>query len=190
MDNGKFILCGNDKKVLSCIKNAMTASGHQFIGYTSEFSSVLRHVRKCMPNLVFVDVGCQFQYARSFLEVIDEENIAASILVLDHQTDEIYEFVQEAKMVYCMTKPVFTEALLQIVHMALLSYGRIVRYESKINELNEELETRKIVERAKWLLVEKDGCSEADAHELIRKKSRDNRMPMKKIAEAIILSRS
>lgn len=190
MESGKFILCGNDRKTLSGIKNALTANGHQFIGYTGEFSSVLRHVRKCLPNLIIVDVGTQFQLVKGFLEVIDEENIAAVILILDVRSDEISEFVTNSKMVYCMTKPVFAEALLQILHMALLSYSRVFRYESRIRELNEELENRKVVEKAKWLLVEKEGCSEADAHDMIRKKSRDNRLPMRKVAEAIILSLS
>ncbi|MFZ5986536.1 MAG: ANTAR domain-containing response regulator, partial [Bacillota bacterium] len=59
----------------------------------------------------------------------------------------------------------------------------------KVKKLNDTLESRKIVEKAKWILVEQNGLSEAEAYEAIKKKSRDNRMPMKSIAEALILTR-
>jgi response regulator NasT len=58
-----------------------------------------------------------------------------------------------------------------------------------VKKLNDTLESRKAVEKAKWILVEKEGYTESEAYEAIKKKSRNNRITMKEIAEAIILTR-
>ena len=58
----------------------------------------------------------------------------------------------------------------------------------KTKVIQEELETRKKVEKAKGLLMKERGLSEQEAYDLIRKTSMTRRMPMKDIAEAIILS--
>ena len=54
--------------------------------------------------------------------------------------------------------------------------------------MTENFEARKLIERAKWILIERDGISENEAYERMRRKSMDNRTSMKAIAEAVILS--
>ncbi|MDP4092101.1 MAG: ANTAR domain-containing protein, partial [Bacillota bacterium] len=95
----------------------------------------------------------------------------------------------KSRIVTFTAKPVMEEAFLQIVDVSMLNYHRIIEYEQKIRQLNESLESRKVVEKAKWILVKCDGLSENEAFEIIRKKSRDNRMPMREIAEAILMVR-
>jgi AmiR/NasT family two-component response regulator len=58
----------------------------------------------------------------------------------------------------------------------------------KTKVIQEELEARKKVEKAKGILMKQQGISEEDAYNLIRKSSMDKRVPMKDIAEAIILA--
>jgi response regulator NasT len=64
---------------------------------------------------------------------------------------------------------------MQIIDMTFLNFRRTLDYEEKVKKLNEALESRKIVERAKWVLVEENKISENDAYEIIRKRSRDGR---------------
>jgi response regulator NasT len=189
MEDTRFILCGKDKKTLLSVKNSLTSEGFLFIGYTSDTNSILQHVRKCKPNMIIVEVNMnRFQQLKSMLEVIDEEVLAVCILVLEFKNSEIVDFVKKSKLMYYLSKPVFGEALVQITQSALMNLNRVLEYEKKIQKLNQTLENRKIVEKAKWLLVEKNGFSEAEAHDVIRKKSRDNRVTMREIAEAIILT--
>ena len=88
-----------------------------------------------------------------------------------------------------VTKPVFEEIINQIAELSILNFKRVWEYEQKVKKLNDTLENRKIIEKAKWILVEEKGLSEAEAYELIKKTSRDNRIPMRYIADAIILTR-
>lgn len=189
MEYGKFILIGEDKKVLSGIKNTVVSSGHIFIGFSKEPMNMLRYIRNSSPDLLIIEICNNLKELKNIFEVIDEELLAACILVLDGRNEEILEFLRTTRVFTYISKPVFDETLLQIVEISLMNYKRMLEYEEKVRKLNNTLESHKVVEKAKWILVEKDGMTETAAYEAIKKKSRDNRMPMREIAEALILTR-
>lgn len=188
MEYVKFILGGSDKKTLSSIKNILSSNGHVFVGYTAETYNVTRLIRNCIPSLAVIYIKDNFRELKPVLEVIDEEILLACILVLESRDEEVLDFVRRAKAMSYLIKPVFDEVLLQIADLTLMNFERVLEYEGKVRKLNETLESRKAVEKGKWILVEKDGITESEAYENIRKKSRDNRKPMKEIADAIILT--
>ncbi len=189
MEYGKFIVCGEDKKSLGSVKNALVSSGHIYIGYAKEPLNILRHVRSQNPDLLVLDIGSNFRDLRQTLEVIDEELLSACILLLESRNEEVFSFLSGTRVMTYMTKPAFDEVILQISDIVLMNYRRVCEYENKVKKLNDTLESRKLIEKAKWILVEQQGMSEGEAYEAIKKKSRDNRIPMKDIADAIILTR-
>ena len=189
MEHAKFIVSGEDKKVLAGIKNILCQSGHIFLGYSKEPVNIIRHIRSYMPDLVIIEVRNRFRSLKQILEIVDEEMLAACILLLDSRSDEVFDFLRKTKTITYMIKPIFEEVLLQIVDISLANFSRIQDYEQMVKKLNDTLESRKFVEKAKWILIEQQGLTEEEAYEVIRKKSRDNRLPMREIAEAIILTR-
>lgn len=189
VEYGKFILMGEDKKTLSLIKNTLVSNGHIFIGYSKETGNTIRYIRNCSPDFIFLEVSGSLKDVRNSLEVIDDEILASVILVLNQRNDEAIDFLRNTRVITYITKPVYDEILLQIVDLSLANFKRIIEYEEKVKKLNNTIEGRKVVEKAKWILVEKSGLTENGAYEAIRKKSRDNRVTMREIAEAIILTR-
>ncbi len=185
----KFLLSGEDKKTLSGVKNVLTSNGHIYLGYSSESSNLLRHIRSLSPELVIVEAGSGFRQIRPVLEIIDEELLSACILILESRNDEIMEYLSKTRIMCYLVKPIFGEVVLQITDFTMINFIRVIEYEKTIRKLNETLESRKVVEKAKWILVEQDKIPESEAYDIIRKKSRDNRLPMREIAEAIIITR-
>ena len=189
MDNGKFIVSGEDKRTLTILKNILVSNGHVFTGYLKEPSRLLRCIRTGAPDFVIIEVTNNFYELKPVLEMIDEEILTVCVLVLNTRNDEILNFIKNTRVISYIMKPILEEPVIQVVDMSLLNFRRILEYERKVKKLNETLESRKTVEKAKWILVEKEGFTEDGAYEAIRRKSRDNRIPMKEIAEAIILTR-
>ena len=183
------MLCGQDKKLLAGIKNVLTANGHIFTGYSINPFSVLRQVRGSQPELVIFDITGGFREFKPVIEVIDDDLLAACIILLDSRSDEVFEFLRASRTATYIAKPVFGEVMLQIAELAVTNYLRVLDYEGKLKELNNALESRKVIEKAKWLLVEQEGITEKEAYDVLRKKSRDNRMAMRDIAEAILIAR-
>lgn len=189
MDYAKFIVSGEDKKLLGSIKNVLVQSGHIFVGYSREPVKLLRYIRIYNPELVVLEVSGQFSELSGVLEVIDEELLSACVLLLESRNEEVFEFLRRTRAVTYIAKPVFNEVVVQMADMALTNFRRIVEYENRVKKLSDTLESRKIIEKAKWLLIEQDKLTEAEAYEAIKKKSRNNRVPMRDIAEAIIITR-
>lgn len=189
MDSIKFVLAGEDNNLLVRFKNILSSNGMIYTGYSKEPCNILRMVRTHLPEYIVIDVGKNFPKLRPILEIIDEEMLGACTLVLDIKNDEVAEFLHNSKVMTYVTKPVFEEIINQIAELSILNFKRVWEYEQKVKKLNDSLENRKIIEKAKWILVEEKGLSEAEAYELIKKTSRDNRIPMRYIADAIILTR-
>lgn len=189
MEYARFLLCGEDKKTLATIKNTLVANNHIYIGYTKEMNSILRHIRSYSPDLIIIDVQNKFRELKQVLEVIDEEILAACVLILESRNDEVIDFLRYSRAMSYLTKPIFDETFFQVIDISLINFNRILDYEQKVKKLNDTLESRKAVEKAKWILVDQDGLTEAEAYESIKRKSRDSRMPMREIAEALILIR-
>jgi len=190
MEYGKFIVSGEDKKSLGSVKNALSSNGHIFIGYLKEPLNVLRNIRSSEPDIVIMDIAGHFRDYKQVLEVIEEDMLCACILILDNITEEVYSFLNNSRVITYLRKPVFDEIILQITDFSLMNFRRVQEYESRVKKLNDTLESRKIIEKAKWILVEQEGLSEAEAYEAIKRRSRDNRVPMRDIADALILTRS
>jgi two-component system, response regulator PdtaR len=189
MDSVRFVLIGQDKVALSHIKNALVSDGHTFIGYSSNHSGLLKIVRTLQPELTVIEYPGSFRELKQTLEIIDEELLSPCILLMDIRKEEIMEFLNSSRILSYITKPVHEDVLLQIADMLLTNFKRVMQYEDKVRQLNNTLENRKILEKAKWILVEQDRVSEAEAYDMIRKRSRDNRITMRATAEAIILAR-
>ena len=189
MNCTKFIVSGQDKKQLAVVKNTLTSNGHIFVGYSADPINLLRHVRSIQPDLLIFELPGNFKELKRTIQVIDEELLSACILLLDSKNDEVFELIKNSRITSYLSKPIIEDVLLQIVDLSMSNYLRIREYEDKLRQLNNTLESRKIIEKAKWILVEQDGCTEVDAYRIIKKKSRDKRIAMHEIAEAIILAR-
>ena len=189
MEGTKFVLAGEDNKLLVRVKNVLSSNGMIYTGYSKELCNVLKLVRRHLPEYLIIDVGRSFTEIRQTLEIIDDELLAACTLILDTRNDEVSDFIRNSKAITYMTKPAFDEIINQIAEISIINFKRVWEYEQKVKKLNDTLESKKVIEKAKWILVEQNGLSEAEAYELIKKKSRDNRLPMRNIADAIILTR-
>jgi two-component system, response regulator PdtaR len=179
---------GEDKKTLSVIKNYLTSEGNSFAGYSCRMTRIIEQTKKYLPELVIIKLSGNFDEVEYTLSSLDNELLTLSLIILDTKNKKIINFIEESKSLIYIIKPIDKSQFFNILEIAQLNFCRTVKYEEKISELSSTLESRKTIEQAKWLLVEKQGYSEPDAHSLIRKKSRDNRMSMVEIANSIILS--
>ena len=101
--------------------------------------------------------------------------------------EEIGDAIAAGAMAY-LTKPLRREELIGAMELALSRFREFERLKRENEDLKKTLEARKLIEKAKGLLMEKESISEEEAFSRIRKISMDKRKPMKEIAEVIILA--
>jgi response regulator NasT len=85
-----------------------------------------------------------------------------------------------------LVKPFQKKDLLPTIEMATSRFAEIVALESEVSDLQERLETRKLVERAKGILMEKQGMTEPEAFRWIQRTAMDRRTSMKMVASAVL----
>jgi response regulator NasT len=121
-------------------------------------------------------------------KVLTEERIAPVVLLSAYSQRDLVQRAREAGVVAYLVKPYREEELSPAIEVALARFAEFKDLQKQVSDLQEALETRKLVDRAKGILMDKQGLTEAEAFRKIQKMSMDNRKPMKDVAEAIILA--
>jgi response regulator NasT len=121
-------------------------------------------------------------------KVLTEERIAPVVLLSAYSQRDLVQRARDAGVVAYLVKPYREEELSPAIEVALARFAEFKDLQKQVSDLQEALETRKLVDRAKGILMDKQGLTEAEAFRKIQKMSMDNRKPMKDVAEAIILA--
>ncbi len=187
MAGEKYVVAAADNSTQISIRNMLNPNGFVFLGNCSDFTSLMRLIRSYSPDFAVIDLSMPSRDFHKTLETIDDEMLCSLIAIGDYNDIDAGNILKFKTLSIC-TKPLVRELLINTVEMSIISYKRIYALDKKLKEMTESYETRKVVDRAKWILIERDGISENEAYEKMRKKSMDTRLSMKAIADAIIFT--
>lgn len=187
MAGEKYVVAAADNSTQISIRNMLNPNGFVFLGNCSDFTSLMRLIRSYSPDFAVIDLSMPSRDFHKILETIDDEMLCSLIAIGDYNDIDAGNILKFKTLSIC-TKPLVRELLINTVEMSIISYKRIYALDKKLKEMTESYETRKVVDRAKWILIERDGISENEAYEKMRKKSMDTRLSMKAIADAIIFT--
>lgn len=137
------------------------------------------------PDLVVMDIKMPKLDGISAAEKIAELKIPVVLLTAFSQSDLVSRAAEAGAMAY-VTKPFKPNDLLPAIQIALARHEELTALESEIANLSDRLETRKLMDRAKGLLMSKMKLSEPDAFRWIQKASMDRRLSMAQVAKAVI----
>jgi response regulator NasT len=111
------------------------------------------------------------------------------VLVTAYAQRDLVERAASAGIIGYLVKPWKETDLAPAIEVAIARFEEFRTLEAELRDLQLALETRKLVDRAKGILMDTQGLTEAEAFRRIQKKSMDSRKSMKEVAEAIILAR-
>jgi response regulator NasT len=117
---------------------------------------------------------------------IRDQNPAPIIMLTAYADKDTIRKAEAAGALGYLVKPVNENELPPAINIALARFREIQALRAEVVELQDSLEARKLIERAKGILMQRLGLSERDAYERLRQRARDKRAKMKDIAQAII----
>lgn len=187
----KRIIISDDQALIRRdLHEMLTNQGYLVVGEASDGRTAVEMARKLKPDLVIMDI----KFEDDTYDGIDAardltgEGIAPVLLLSAYSQRELVERAREAGVVGYLVKP-FTEAdLTPAIETALARFQEFTTLKKQAESLQEALDTRKAVDRAKGLLMDRKGMTEAEAFRRIQKLSMNYRKPMREVAEAIILA--
>ncbi|HEY7976169.1 MAG TPA: ANTAR domain-containing protein, partial [Ktedonobacterales bacterium] len=150
--------------------------------------SAINLARELRPDLIIMDIRMPELDGIEAARVLTNERLAPVVLLTAFSDDELIERAREAGVVNYVTKPWRQSDLKPAIEIALARFQEFREMESQVKTLEDQLATRKVVEKAKGVLMEKYKLSEQEAFRRIQKLSMNNRKSMREVAEAILLA--
>jgi AmiR/NasT family two-component response regulator len=170
------------------LKRALAASHCEVVGVGTSGRSALELASVTVPEVILMAVGLSDLDGIRAARKIMQAKPVPIILVSSHYDAQTVERAKQAGVMGYLLKPLRDEELLPAIELAVAHFREFVTLQKENEDLKKTLEARKIIERAKGILMKSKGLSEAEAFSLIQKKSMDLRKPMGEIAQAVILS--
>jgi two-component system, response regulator PdtaR len=170
------------------LKRALAASGCQVVGEGTSGTGAEELASATVPDVVLMAVGLSDLDGIRAARRIMQSRPVPVILVSSRYDTETVERAKRAGVMGYLLKPLRDGELLPTIEIAVSQFQEFVTLRKENENLKRTLEARKIIERAKGILMKSKGLSEAEAFSLIQKKSMDLRKPMSEIAQALILS--
>jgi AmiR/NasT family two-component response regulator len=156
------------------------------VGEARDGEEAVRLAHELEPDLAIMDVKMpKLDGIEAARKILDDRPIPIVMLTAYGQ-EELVSRAIEAGVFGYLVKPFRESDLLPAIHTARARFDELSALREEAESLAEALEARKAIERAKGLLMEKEGLSEADAFARLRKASQVSQRPLKVIAEAVV----
>lgn len=188
MKRTRVIIAEDESIVRMDLKEMLTNLGYLVVGEVGDGRSAVNLARELRPDIVIMDIKMPDLDGIEAAKILTEERIAPVLLLTAYSQQDLVERAKEAGVVGYIVKPFRESDLAPAIAVAMARFEEFQALERQVSDLKEALETRKLVDRAKGILMDTQGLTEAQAFRHIQKMSMNTRKPMKEIAEAIILA--
>jgi AmiR/NasT family two-component response regulator len=188
MERPRVIVADDESIVRMDLREMLESLGYLVVGEAGDGESAIHLSRELKPNIVIMDIKMPGMDGIEAGRILTEERIAPVLLLTAYSQQDLVERAKEAGVMAYIVKPFHEADLAPAIEVALRRWQEFRSLEKEVEDLKEALETRKLVDRAKGILMDTQGLSEADAFRRIQKTSMDQRKPMKEVAEAIVLA--
>lgn len=188
MDKIRIVVAEDEPITCLDIKEMLQEEGFVVVGDCGDGASALELARQLKPDLVLLDVKMPGMGGIEAAEVLCRERVAPVLMLTAYSSSEFIELAARAGVLAYIVKPVTKNALIPACHIAVSRYQEFNVLRDENLELAGALEARKVIEKAKGLLMKKYMFSEEKAFKKIRQISMDQNRTMKDVADAIILS--
>lgn len=183
------VVIADDESIIRMdLREMLTNLGYDVVGEASDGRTALDLTHRLRPDLVILDIKMPDMDGIEAAEHISEERLAPVVLLTAYSERHLVERAKGAGVAGYLVKPFRESELTPVIELALARFNDLQQLTEEVVQLKEALETRKLIERAKGILMEVHGLKEADAFSRMRRTSMDNRKSMREVAEAILLT--
>ena len=180
----KIVIADSTEKSRSALRETLQRANYLTVGEARYGKQTVALTRKLCPDLVIIDMDT-VSGGIDAVKVISDEHLAP-VLVLTSFSQPVTSFREKRSVLACLGKYADDRALLASVQIALSRWREMEALSFELSELKDALAARKLVDRAKGIIMDKYKLGEEESYRRIRDYAMKKRLPIKKVAEAII----
>jgi len=188
MSQKRIVIAEDEPISRTDLREILSNLGYLVVGEAGDGQSAVNLARELRPDLVIMDIKMPEMDGITASRTLTEEKISPVLLLTAYSDRELVEGATDAGVSGYMVKPIREAEVVPAIELALARFREFRALEKQLGDSREALETRRVVERAKGVLMDSLGLREAEAFRRIQKLSMNNRKSMREIAEAILLS--
>ncbi len=164
----------------------LAEAGYDVVAQVSDGEQAIAVARELQPDLVMMDIRMPVLDGISAAEQIGKERIAPVVMLTAFSQKELVERARDAGVMAYIVKPFTASDLAPAIEIARSRWVEMQALESEVADIADRLATRKVVDRAKGMLMTRLKITESEAFRWIQKTAMDRRLGMREVADAVV----
>lgn len=185
----RVIIADDEPIILMTLTSILEEHNFEVVGSASDGLEALELCRNNPVDVVLMDIQMPVLDGLTAAQIIHEENLAETvIMVTAYDEHEYVDKAGELGVAGYLIKPITGKALVPCINVALARSKEMVRLRNETIKAKDALETRKLIERVKGQIMAQKKMTEMQAYEYLRLLSKERKVSMHKICEALVRS--
>lgn len=168
------------------LKETLEEEGYEVVGETGRGDDAVDLVRTLRPDLAILDIKMPGMDGLEVARIVNDERICGVLILTAFSQREVVEQARDAGALAYLVKPFQKSDLIPAIEVAIGRFRELQTLASEVDSLGEQIEARKVIDRAKGLLIDRHGLSEGDAFTFIQRTAMSERTRMRAVAERVL----
>ncbi|MEI2764618.1 MAG: response regulator [Dermatophilaceae bacterium] len=164
----------------------LVEAGYDVVGQAGDGQQAVAMVRQLRPDVVLMDVKMPVLDGIGAAEQIGAERLAPVVMLTAFSQRDLVERARDAEVMAYVVKPFTRADLTPAIEVACSRWAQLSALAAEVADLGDRLETRKLVDRAKGVLMTQLAITEGEAFRWLQKTAMDRRLSMKDVADAVL----
>ena len=186
MERLGILIAEDDSIIVMSLKDMLKRMGHSVVAVARNGQEAVDKTEELRPDLVLMDIKMPELDGIEAARRIMKQWPTPIVILTAYSEDALIEEASQVGVSTYLVKPINEDDLRPVIKLAVDRFNEQHELIAEVSRTRELLRTRKLVEKAKWILVEKLGCSEDEAYQKIQHLSRDYNIKMTEISSRII----
>lgn len=190
MDSLRIVIADDEPIIRLDLRKTLENMGHQVVAEAGDGAKAVELARQTKPDILILDIKMPEMDGIDAAKIITTDGIAPVLLLTAYSQKDLVDRAKDAGVFAYLVKPFKEADLMPAMEIAISRYEEFVELENEVSDLEGKLDTRKVVDRAKGILMDQYGLKEQEAFRRIQVQSMNTRKSMREIADAIIIAHS
>jgi response regulator NasT len=182
----RVVIAEDEAIIRMDLRETLEEEGYEVIGETGRGDQAVELVRGLQPDLAILDIKMPGMDGLEAARIINGEKICGVLMLTAFSQREVVEQARDAGALAFLVKPFQKSDLIPAIEVAMGRFRELRSLTGEIDALGEQLESRKVIDRAKGLLMDELGMSETDAFGFIQRTAMSERTRMRDVADRIL----